>query len=78
MNSLYLRALEYIPAIPHALFVDKWRWTVFEDATKDDLNKKWWDLQKEYMKLTPPNKRDDKAFDATGNHHVVADKQYLK
>lgn len=78
LNSLYLRALEYIPSLPYALLVDKWRWEVFEDATKDDLNKNWWNLHKDYMKLSTPNDRGSKAFDATANHHVVADKQYLK
>lgn len=78
LNALYLIALEHIPALSYALLVDKWRWDVFDEKFKEDAwNDEWWNRQKEYMKLSPPNERKNK-FDAFGNHHVVADKQYLK
>lgn len=77
INALYLMALEHIPALPYALLVDKWRWTVF-DSNAGDLNTLWWNLQKEFMNISAPNERDATKFDVAGNHHVVADKQYLR
>lgn len=79
INALYLMALEHIPMLPYALMVDKWRWTVFENTTDTDyLNTIWWELQKVYMNISAPNEREGPKFDAAGNHHVVADKQYLR
>lgn len=88
INSLYLKALEYIPALPYALLVDKWRWEVFDNDDMSDVdywfrrwNEEWWNLHKQYMNLTMPSNIpyiDSFVFYPTGNFNVVNGKQYLK
>ena len=46
INYLMSMALDKIAFLPFGFLMDQWRWSVFRgDTTKDQYNRKWWDLR---------------------------------
>lgn len=78
INSLFYMALERVAFLPFGLLIDKWRWEVFSGkVTKDNWNKRWWELREQYQKVAPMTTRNETFFDPGAKFHVPADSQYI-
>lgn len=78
INALYSEALQRVAFLPFGLLIDKWRWGVFnQNISNRAWNKHWWDLRKQYQKVSPPVERDESDFDPGAKFHVPASSRYI-
>jgi peptidyl-dipeptidase A len=79
LNEQMARALDKVAFLPWGLLVDKWRWDVFSGkVSKDQYNKHWWDLRKQYQGVAPPVERSDEYFDPGAKYHVPGNTPYMR
>ncbi|MBS2033215.1 MAG: M2 family metallopeptidase [Deltaproteobacteria bacterium] len=79
MNQLMKRALEKVAFLPFGLFVDKWRWQVFDGKVKpENYNAAWWALKAQYQGEAPPVSRDETKFDPGAKYHVASSTPYTR
>jgi peptidyl-dipeptidase A len=73
------RALDKVAFLPWGLLVDKWRWDVFAGKVpKNEYNKHWWDLRRQYQGIAPPMERSDEFFDPGAKYHVPGNTPYMR
>lgn len=79
INALYLEALQRVAFLPFGFLLDKWRWNVFSGKVQqDEWNSHFWDLRKQYQKVSPPTYRsNEEDFDPGAKFHVPANSKYL-
>lgn len=79
INALFKMALERVAFLPFGYLIDKWRWDVFSGAVQEEnWNKHWWDLRRNYQKVTEPEGvRGEDFFDPGAKYHIPADSQYM-
>uniref|UniRef100_A0A182R0V2 Angiotensin-converting enzyme n=1 Tax=Anopheles farauti TaxID=69004 RepID=A0A182R0V2_9DIPT len=78
INALYQKALDRVAFLPFGLLIDMWRWEVFSGKLEpSQWNKRWWELRKEYQKVSAPVERDEEDFDAGAKYHIPYDSQYI-
>lgn len=78
INALFCMALERVAFLPFGLLIDKWRWEVFNGTvTKENWNKRWWELREQYQKVAPSSPRNETFFDPGAKFHVPGDSQYI-
>lgn len=74
-QNLLKEALNYVAFLPFGAGV----MTQFENAlyaenlTKDEYNKKWWELAKKYQGMVPPTERGEEYCDAASKTHINND-----
>ena len=74
-QNLLKEALSYVVFLPFSAGV----MTEFENALyaenlpKDEFNKKWWELAKQYQGIVPPNERGEEYCDAASKTHINDD-----
>ena len=52
LNYLMSVGLNKLAFYPFGYLIDQWRWSVFRgETTKDQYNKKWWDLRSDKSQL---------------------------
>ena len=72
-------ALEHVAFLPFGKVIDQWRWEVFSaKVRKEDYNKRWWDLRKQYQGVVPPINRTDEDFDPGAKYHVPGNVPYAR
>lgn len=79
LNALFYVALDTVAKLPFALILDKWRWEVFSgtETTKENWNKRWWQLRAEYQGIIPPVERTEEHLDPASKYHVSANEEYI-
>ncbi|KAK9884062.1 hypothetical protein WA026_004998 [Henosepilachna vigintioctopunctata] len=76
---ILLQALEKIPEMPFALLIDKYRWKAFRNEIPfQQANKIYWDMNKRYRGVVPPEKRDERFFDIGAKFHVPDGTPYIR
>jgi peptidyl-dipeptidase A len=79
-TGLLLRqAMDKVAFLPFGLLVDKWRWGVFSGAIpKEQYNKGWTDLRRQYQGIVPPVARSEADFDAGAKYHIPGNTPYTR
>jgi hypothetical protein len=84
INQLMAVALSKIAFLPFGLLVDKWRWSVFGNATLENrYNKAWWDLRLIYQGIAPPleewgRHKNESFFDPGAKYHITSNTPYMR
>ncbi|XP_045461573.1 angiotensin-converting enzyme-like [Harmonia axyridis] len=74
-----LQALEKIPEIPFALLIDKYRWKIFRgEIPKQKLNTAYWEMNRLYRGVVPPEHRGEDFFDAGAKFHIPDGTPYIR
>src|SRR3546814_11697215 len=69
--------MDKVAFLPFGLFVDRWRWGVFDGTIQPaDYNKAWTDLRRQYQGITPPAERPATAFDPGAKYHIPGNTPY--
>jgi len=72
IKTLLRLALAKLPQISFGLIVDLWRWKVFENEEKvGDWNEYWWDLNRDFMGIEPPEGYFSQGLDALGKCKII-------
>lgn len=79
INYQLKMALDKIVFLPFAYVMDKWRWDVFSNPSKQqEMNKHWWRLRIEHQGISPPGKRSENDFDPGAKYHIPAGVEYVR
>lgn len=80
MNYLMSILLDKITFLPFGYLMDLYRWEIFEGSVKkEDYQKRWDELRREYQGIMPPNDRSfEDAFDAAGKYHIPNNTPYIR
>jgi peptidyl-dipeptidase A len=80
LNFLMQQALSKLAFIPFGYLIDQWRWDVFAgNVTRQDYNKRWWDVRCKYQGVSPPVVRSgSEDFDPGAKYHVPANTPYIR
>lgn len=74
-QNLLKEALNYVVFLPFSAGVmSQFENSLYaENLPKDQFNKKWWDLVKQYQGIVPPSHRDESYCDAASKTHINND-----
>ena len=75
IQGLLKEALDYIVVMPWAsgVMTDFEHALYAENLSKDEYNKKWWELKKKYQGIVPPTERGEEYCDAASKTHINND-----
>lgn len=75
MQTLLKDALNYIVFLPFSAGVmPEFENSLYaENLSKDEYNKKWWELAKKYQGMVPPSERGEEFCDAASKTHINND-----
>lgn len=75
IQGLLKEALDYIVVMPWAsgVMTDFEHALYSENLSKDEFNKKWWELKKKYQGIVPPTERGEDYCDAASKTHINND-----
>ncbi len=75
MQSLLKDALNYVVFLPFSAGVmPEFENSLYaENLSKDEYNKKWWELAKKYQGMVPPSERGEEFCDAASKTHINND-----
>jgi len=78
INMLYKLALQRIGVLPYLYLVDLFRWDLYSgEVPMDEANCHWWKLRLQLQGIKPPNKRNNRQFDAGAKIHVAVFGSYI-
>ncbi|RWS31612.1 hypothetical protein B4U80_04606 [Leptotrombidium deliense] len=78
LNFQLLMALDKVAFLPFGFLIDLWRWDVFANKTsKNEYNKKWWQLRLNYQGVSPPGIRNEEDFDPGSKYHIPSGTPYI-
>lgn len=74
-QNLLKEALNYVVFLPFSAGVmSEFEHSLYaENLTKDEYNKKWWELAKKYQGMVPPSERGEEFCDAASKTHINND-----
>lgn len=73
------QALAKIPEIPFSLILDKYRWGIFNgDINPEDYNRIYWELNRKFRGVVPPEYRTEDYLDAGAKFHVPDNMPYIR
>ncbi|CAG7704505.1 unnamed protein product [Allacma fusca] len=59
--------------------MDLWRWYVYENENSPETwNTYWWQLNYEFLGISPPTGYTTEGLDATGKYHVMENIPYIR
>ena len=75
IQTLLAEALDYVVFIPFSSgTMSEFEKALYSDKlSKDELNKKWWELVKKYQGIVPPSERGESYCDACTKTHINND-----